>query len=325
MYPRLTALGAGVASAILFALPIKGTFAALLVSLFAPLPTMIVAMGFGLNAGMIACFNGALICALVLHPLIALVYLFTLGLPAWGLGLIAAQNPEAEDRPAWLALNAKPSSLLSWIIMLSIVIAGVSLAFVMAQFDSPNAAQQELSAQLMPLVHENLLTPSALPFKLTPEQITDMIIAALPALMAVWSVLTFALNLWLAARIVNISGLMHRPWPDLPQQLHLPLWMTCFLAVTALISYSSPPLRPYASIGLGASAMGFALHGLALVHALARRSRMRISLLISTYVAHILLIPWPFLLMAVLGMIDAIIALPRVAAPLPPTPPLSQS
>jgi Predicted membrane protein (DUF2232) len=318
MNPRLTACGAGLASAILFALPVKGTFAALCVSLLAPLPLLICSLGFGLQAGGIACLIGACLSALLLQPNFALIYLITLGLPAWGLGLIVAQDPDAEGAPAWLVPHARLSGILTWIVMLSIAMSGASLAFILASFDSVEAARTEMTQQLLPLVQEALIAPSALTDSLTPERLTDLIISSMPAVMAVWSVITLSLNLYLAARIVAVSGLLHRSWPDLPTHLRMPKWMLIVLISLAGITYELPILRPFASIGLAASLIAFSFHGLALIHAMARFSRMRMSILITTYVVHILLVPWPFLITALLAVIDEFIPLLRAAAPLNP-------
>lgn len=320
MHPRLTALGAGMASAILFVLPVKGTFAALLVSLFAPLPVIIASLGFGLQAGGIASLTGALLSALLLHPFFGLIYLITLALPSWGVGLIAAQNPDAEHAPLWLAPHARPSGLLTWIIMLSIAMAGASLAVVFSSFESMDAAQEDLTRQLLPLVTEAIVMPAALPPSLTPERITQLIISFMPAVMAVWSVLTLSMNLWLGARISAVSGLVLRPWPDLPSQLKMPMWMLAFLCLLGAVTYQFASVRLYTSVCLGAVLMGFALHGLAVVHGMARRTKMRVTILVSTYVVHALLIPWPFFIMAALAIVDLIHPLPRAAASLPPSP-----
>jgi Predicted membrane protein (DUF2232) len=319
MYSKLTALGAGIASAVLFALPIKGTFAALLLSFFAPLPTMIAAIGFGAQAGLIACFTGSLIATLVLHPFVGLIYLFTLGLPSCGLGLLAAQDADlAPPTPlmAHIARHTNVGALLAWIIVLSIIISSISLEFVIASFDSLEAARTAFEEQLLPLVNDVMVAPQMLSQSMTPERLSRYIIASMPAVMAVWSVVTFSLNLWLAARISDVSGLLHRAWPDLPSQLRLPLWLLPALLILSFGLFQSLVWRVYASIGLGAIIMGLGLHGLAVVHGLARHSKMRLTILISTYVVHILLIPWPVVVMAILAVIDLFFPLPRMATPL---------
>ena len=42
----------------------------------------------------------------------------------------------------------------------------------------------------------------------------DLLVIVIPPAAAVFSMLTCLFNLWLAARIVKISGRLTRPWPD---------------------------------------------------------------------------------------------------------------
>src|SRR4029079_3436909 len=47
------------------------------------------------------------------------------------------------------------------------------------------------------------------------RRLLDLLVIALPAAAAVLLTLLNVFNLWLAARIVNVSGRLRRPWPDL--------------------------------------------------------------------------------------------------------------
>lgn len=56
-----------------------------------------------------------------------------------------------------------------------------------------------------------------------------------------------------------------------------------------------------------AAALGvvFALQGLAVAHVLTRGAAMRIALLITLYALILMLPPWPFCLLALVGLVDA--------------------
>ena len=45
-------------------------------------------------------------------------------------------------------------------------------------------------------------------------RLIDFLVAAVPPAAAVLATVTSLVNLWLAARIVNFSGLLKRPWPQ---------------------------------------------------------------------------------------------------------------
>ena len=49
-----------------------------------------------------------------------------------------------------------------------------------------------------------------------------MLILSAPAGVAASQTLLLAVNLWLAARTIEISGRLRRPWPPLPETLSLP-------------------------------------------------------------------------------------------------------
>src|SRR4029077_16953592 len=57
----------------------------------------------------------------------------------------------------------------------------------------------------------------------------DLLVAAIPPAAAVLATITGVVNLWLAARIVKVSGRLKRPWPDL-SALALPGFALAILA-----------------------------------------------------------------------------------------------
>src|SRR5258708_39045054 len=77
-------LGAGLTAALLFASILSGAAGAMLVLLLAPLPIMIVALGWSHWAGLIAAAMAAA-CLAVLGVEFLVAFLFGVGLPAWWL------------------------------------------------------------------------------------------------------------------------------------------------------------------------------------------------------------------------------------------------
>ena len=108
----LVGAGAGLVSALLIAVVAKATPLALLLFLLAPIPVLIVTLGWDHRAGLVACLTGGLATALALSPIEGIGFAVGTGLPAWWLGYLAllgkAQPSGAVD---WYPLGR----LLAWI------------------------------------------------------------------------------------------------------------------------------------------------------------------------------------------------------------------
>src|SRR3954451_15681730 len=98
------AIGAGLASALLFLVLTKGTIIALCLAYFAPLPLMIASLGFGQWTGLVGALLGVGVITALLSPSVGLVYAIGIGIPAWLVCLAAlrgAPPPEPQTtRPA---------------------------------------------------------------------------------------------------------------------------------------------------------------------------------------------------------------------------------
>src|SRR6478672_10182943 len=89
------AIGAGLASALLFFIPVKGTTAAMALALLGPLPIMIAGLGFGARVGFAAAAAGTLAISLALDPLLGAFFAASLGLPAFWLAALAGRTTQA--------------------------------------------------------------------------------------------------------------------------------------------------------------------------------------------------------------------------------------
>jgi len=92
----LFALGAGMGSGLLFILPMKGSLMGMWLSVLAPLPLLIVAMGFGARAGLLTAGVGAAIAALF-QPGLAVVFILSSALPSLILAAITRRVFTVED------------------------------------------------------------------------------------------------------------------------------------------------------------------------------------------------------------------------------------
>jgi len=90
------AVGAGLASALLFVVTIKGTALALALAYLAPLPLMIATLGWGVGAGLVALAVACAVVATAIEPMSGMLFGLTLALPAWGLATLASlRGPHA--------------------------------------------------------------------------------------------------------------------------------------------------------------------------------------------------------------------------------------
>src|SRR5262249_7574245 len=218
----LVGLGAGAAAALLFASVVSGSIAAIFLFYLAPLPILIAALGWSHVAGLIAAASATAV-------VVALSGIFFIAVPviafgAWWLG--------------YLALLARPApngggAALGWYPAGRLVLWGGGIGTLIVAPAVPNFGtdQQSLQAALRK-TYERILRDQSL---------VDVLVVAVPPAAAVFSTITNVFNLWLAARVVKISGRLKRPWPDLAAWT-LPTSTPAFLAAAIAGSFLPAPL-----------------------------------------------------------------------------------
>ena len=294
------ALGAGVTSAVLFAVARTGSPAALVLAYLAPLPIMIVGLGFTHAVGGAAALIGGGAIGVAMGPLAAVLFLVALGLPAWHLSRLALLGrplPNAASgapAPRWFPISTLLLNLAA-AAAIPVLIIGVALVW---RFGGYEQAVTALSAKLAALLSREAVT-SAFPFA--------ELVRLAPILMAASSVVMLAVNLWLAARSVQLSSLLVRPWPNLPDALHLPRLAVAGFAALGAASLLPGPFGIAAAVLAAALGVLFAFEGLAAAHVLTRGLTARIVTLTAIYLATAFLMPWPLLALALLGCIDCLV------------------
>ena len=104
-------IGAGLVSALLFSLLLKGTALAILLYLLAPIPILIVGLGWSHKAALVAALAGSLALAVAVQPFLGLGFLAYLALPAWWLAYLALLGrPGADGTMEWYPTGR----LLAW-------------------------------------------------------------------------------------------------------------------------------------------------------------------------------------------------------------------
>jgi hypothetical protein len=164
--------------------------------------------------------------------------------------------------------------------------------------------------------------PLEIPGVSDPRRLIDFLVLAVPPTAAVLTTLTNLINLWLAARIVKVSGRLRRPWPHLPG-MRFPATAPLLLAA-AIAGTFLPDLAGVVAGVLAASLlMAYAVLGFAVLHMISMGARGRSFMLAGAYAA-VAMFGWPILLMTLLGLGDAVAdlrgRLARKGIP-PPSPP----
>jgi hypothetical protein len=282
----LVGLGAGAAAALLFASVASGSIGAVLLFYLAPLPIAIAALGWGHLAGLIAAAVATAVIALLSGVFFIAVPVIAFG--AWWLG--------------YLALLARPASngggdVLEWYPVGRLVLWGALLGTLVVVAAVPNFGtdQESLQAALRKTYERILRDPTVI----------DLLVVVVPPAAAVFSTITSLFNLWLAARIVKISGRLPRPWPDLPSMTLPPV--SAGLLAAALAGSFLPDLIGVLSGALAASLlMAFAVLGFAVLHAITRGMGSRTIILAGLY-AITLVFGWPVVAMSMLGLTELLL------------------
>src|ERR1051326_7329823 len=232
----LIGLAGGSAAALLFASVASGS--ALSVPLFylASLPILIAAMGWSHWAALIAAVVAAASLAAVFGTFFFIVFMLGIGLPTWWLGYLALLA-----RPATVAtpdgLEWYPvGHLVFWaaIIGAAIVIAGM-LALGNDLDSLRSSLRSDLERMLKMLVRAPTSPQATAPDISDPSRMADILVAALPPAAAVSATITNVVNLWLAERVVQISGRLRRPPSDLPS-MQFPVYAPAVVGATVVAS-----------------------------------------------------------------------------------------
>ncbi|MEE7491267.1 hypothetical protein [Methylobacterium oryzae] len=285
-------IGAGLVSALLFGVLLKATPLAILLYLVAPLPILIVGLGWSHKAALAAAAAGSLALVLVIAPFMGLAFAAYIALPAWWLAYLTLLGRETPAGLEWYPTGR----LLGWIA------ATAALAFIaIAVLSSPNHAA--FDAQLRGLAQTLVQTrlPEARPpaetrradarptaggdavgkdgaaapdpapradtdpADVTRGEVADALARVVPAFAANGLALLLAFYLWASARIVKISGRLPRPWPDIPSTA-MPRSTLAAVAAAAAMCFAPGYVGVFGVALLGAFSAAFALQGLAAFH-----------------------------------------------------------
>ncbi len=314
-------VAAGVTSALMAAS--SGTLISLLLFFLAPLPLMVVAMGWGPISAAI----GGSAAALGLGALIGLdrgaAYGVSVALPACWLGYLALLGrPQSETATTHRDAAGTPD--LDWYPVGRILLwtAGfAALTTAVGMFSLGRDADTIIAGlrQEFQLVAAQGDDPS---FSGQLESGIDAMLRLVPAAAGMLAMLTLTLNVWLAGRIALISGRLRRPWPDLKSAALPPLALLAF-GIAIGLGFSGGLVAMLAQTAAAVLIIVYALIGFAVIHTLTSALKYRGIWLCCSY-AIMTVTVWPILAVVLLGLADSLFGLRRrYLRPRPP--PLSVS
>jgi hypothetical protein len=291
----LIGLGAGIAAAFLFASIVSGALISLVLFYLAPLPILIAALGWSHWAGLIAALVASAGLAASFGVYLFLAFLLGIGLPAWWLSYLALlARPIAT--PAGTKLEWYPTGrLVVWTAM-------VSACVIVAVLFSLGTTEDSLRGALR-RGFELMLRPQG-DMRELPQVSSriDTLVSVAPPAAAMSATLINLISLWLAGRIVHVSGRLRRPWPELSAMAFPALTPTMLAAAVAGLLVAG--LTGIISSVFAASlATAYVVLGFAVLHAITRGMNIRVLALACIYVL-VVFLPPALLMIALLGLAD---------------------
>ncbi|HEU6440829.1 MAG TPA: hypothetical protein VFF38_00595, partial [Microvirga sp.] len=148
-----TGIGAGLVSALLTVVVVKETMLAVLLAMLAPLPILIVALGWNHRSGLVATLVGGLAIAVFTGSSVSAIgFVAITGLPAWWLAYLALLGrQDADGRMEWYPIGR----LLAWVAATAAVtIVATGVISSNGDYSAFQARSRQISEAFVALVFE---------------------------------------------------------------------------------------------------------------------------------------------------------------------------
>jgi len=294
----LTGILAGITAALLvLGANAQPSFSSILYAASA-LPVLIVGLGWGNFAAIVAIATAATTGAVTVSPLFALAMaIFTLLPAGWLSHLANLARPASElggpdNLMAWYPLSDILLHLCA-LVALAVIFLGVMIGY-----------GQDLTDQMIDMLLTSVQTqePTMAPDPASIDQIKRLMVLMLPIVQGgMWVMMLFAAY-YIAVRIVSQSGHALRPREDIPSALRMNRnALFVFLAGILACFVGGVPAMVGATI-CGTFGAGFLLSGFASLHLRSRGKDWRLPVLVLAYLSAIMILPAFFIL--ILGLAD---------------------
>ncbi len=307
----LIGVGAGVAAALLFASLTTGSLLSVALFYLSPLPIMIAAVGWSHWSALIGAFTAALALTAVFGSLFFTGFLATAGLPAWWLGylaMLARPAPAGGNGGAPSLEWYPPGRLVMWAAIVSALVVAGAILYSGTDAETFRAQMHKALAVLLRVEGgDGTDQPLSVPGISDTQRLIDFLVAALPPAAAVLATITNIVNLWLAGRIVQFSGRLKRPWPELAA-MTLPRGLAGALVLAAVLSFVGGLIGIMAGVVTAALVVAFGVLGFAVLHAITKGIGSRAFLLGGVYAA-VMAFGWPILMLCLIGLVESVVDL----------------
>ncbi|MGA8551824.1 MAG: DUF2232 domain-containing protein [Stellaceae bacterium] len=288
----LGALGAG-----LYLTVLTGSPGAMILVYLAQLPLFAAGLWLGVGAAAMAALTASAVLLAAGGVIAAALFA---GLYAAPVVLLVRQALLARSGPEGALEWYPPGLLTAWLTGLGLAAFAVALVALGGPHGVEALLRQSLTPVIDAVVDESAAGRSAL---------ADGLARIIPGIVAAsWMVMTASAAL-LAQGLLARFGMSWRPTPDLAR-LTLPIWIPLLFGIAAAAMAVGGAVQFVGISVLIVLAIPFCLAGLAVLHTLARRLRRPQIALVTFYVLAGLF-GWPLLVVAVLGLIDALFGLRR--------------
>jgi len=315
-------LAGGLAAALLFSAVLGGGALGLPLFALSPLPLAIAGLGWGTLAAVVAAVVGtagsAAVAAYAIDPAAGpyagLLFALLAGPLAWYAHLAGLARPVDPARPdaglEWYPL-ARVFLALTLGTTAALVVAGVVIGVDV----------DEVAGEMADRILEMAATTGETGMPSRPEmvEVARFYVRLMPATVTMVWLSMIAFDLWLAGRIVRISGRLRRPWTPVAEAVGLPKGLIAVFVVALFVVPVDGPVGLVAGAVAGGLGMAFALVGFAVVHVKLRAHPAR-QIILATLYGGTFLFSLPLIPIALVGMADTVVGFraKRLAAGGPP-------
>jgi hypothetical protein len=308
----LIALGAGLVSAIAFAAAAVGNpMLTGVLFLLTPLPLFLTGLAQGWQWAALAGITGALILTVIGTPATGVFFGACTALPAALLTYLALlSRPAAAPGDGSAALEwYPPGHLVVWI-------AGISALLSLLLMTLLGGTTEALKEKAMPAI-ESMVKSLPADVQGTPglgeqdiAQLVDVAVMLMPAAAAVLLMVALLFNLWFAGKITLASGQLARPWPDLAAMI-FPAGTPLALLAAMFLSTIGGITAMAGTAFSGTLFFAYVLMGLAIIHYVTRGAAWRSFALWALYAGMFIISGGVTLIVALIGLLDAVMPLRR--------------
>lgn len=300
-------IGCGLASAFLFYSGTRGldllTFALLLLT---PLPIAIAGLAWNWVTAVVAGVTGALVLGFVAGPSFATGCFLALGAPAAMLAYLTDLGRDRADGTVdWFPAG--------YILAALTLYAGLFPLLIAPMFGGTYAILRPDFARFVTQFSQRMGQA------LSDEQVqawATILVEVVPASIAAYFLLIWALNSYLGGRVARASGRLSRPWPDL-HRLAFPSGMAFLFGATILASAASGTPRIIGTAMSGALLVGYALLGLSVVHCISK-GRVPWPVWLTYALIFTPLAPYVLIALALVGLGEPVLRIRERFTPAPP-------